>query len=704
MQINYLKLKNFCNVVNEEIYFDNGLNLLIGDNGSGKSTILDAIQILLFNYAANPLKEYIRWGEKSFYLEMKFNHLGKTFTIEYSYGNSSNRKLMIDGVVWDDNTSACAELEKYFHSKLSMASIVSYQDENTLIDTKPAERREFLKRISDLDFTEEVKKVDEQIKELKDIDLIDLDKKVYAYENKKYKYKEGVNQPFQKEEIEKDKKALDNLEKLKGSMEDILKRYMELKQELSNIADKLNKVNTKKLLEERKKQTSIAALVSEESIISDNFIESLVISKRKELEDEKVLLENQILDYKNKEKGFVLKRLPVFDETVLDTEKQKLFSLRNDISNCRKTLDKISKGVCVECGRPYENAKEQEAEYKLNITRLEELETTAQEKINDLVSQKKLIDDRQKENETALLEKNKLVLRIEKLQNSLLNLAMKKETEINNLIAEDNHKKELAKRTLGALKAAIEESTLAISGIESEIKDLELEKLAKEKTLSDISLPENQEEIDKDIVILKQKIESFHRIELENQMIEKFNEALAKEKEKDKAEWDALLEKKQALVVELDEWEKSKLILQKTFPNYLLRSTLESLEKGMYFFINSVYRKSYRVYFEEKKDAIRILYGDYKRDVKRASGYEKKLFSFAYKDALNRMQGLDFAILDEVDGSASAESSEAFFTFLGEQSKNYSQMIIITHKKEIQELLENDFNAKTFYVKDGVIS
>ena len=46
MRIEHLKLTNFRNYSNLEINFDNNVNIFIGDNGKGKTNILESIYVL----------------------------------------------------------------------------------------------------------------------------------------------------------------------------------------------------------------------------------------------------------------------------------------------------------------------------------------------------------------------------------------------------------------------------------------------------------------------------------------------------------------------------------------------------------------------------------------------------------------------------------------------------------------------------------
>ena len=67
-----LKLKNVALIEIIEINFEKGLNILTGDSGSGKSLILDSINVL-FGGTNIPLKHLIRPGKAECLIEAKFN-------------------------------------------------------------------------------------------------------------------------------------------------------------------------------------------------------------------------------------------------------------------------------------------------------------------------------------------------------------------------------------------------------------------------------------------------------------------------------------------------------------------------------------------------------------------------------------------------------------------------------------------------------
>ena len=62
MFLSKLKIRNFRKYKELEVSFKQGLNVLIGENDGGKTTIIDAIRILLGTQS----QEYYRIDEKDF--------------------------------------------------------------------------------------------------------------------------------------------------------------------------------------------------------------------------------------------------------------------------------------------------------------------------------------------------------------------------------------------------------------------------------------------------------------------------------------------------------------------------------------------------------------------------------------------------------------------------------------------------------------
>ena len=68
----HLKIENIALIEIIEINFEKGLNIITGDSGSGKSLILDSLNVL-FGGTNIPLKHLIRPGKNYCVIEAKFS-------------------------------------------------------------------------------------------------------------------------------------------------------------------------------------------------------------------------------------------------------------------------------------------------------------------------------------------------------------------------------------------------------------------------------------------------------------------------------------------------------------------------------------------------------------------------------------------------------------------------------------------------------
>ena len=89
MLLKSLKLKNIKTHRDTFIEFQPGINAIIGDNGSGKSTILEAIGAVLFQLVDYKAKEFITYGEKKGSIELVVNAEEQEFKIFKSFGSNS---------------------------------------------------------------------------------------------------------------------------------------------------------------------------------------------------------------------------------------------------------------------------------------------------------------------------------------------------------------------------------------------------------------------------------------------------------------------------------------------------------------------------------------------------------------------------------------------------------------------------------------
>ncbi|MEM6297803.1 MAG: DNA replication and repair protein RecF [Bacteroidota bacterium] len=100
MQIKHLKLLNFKNYVGIQHEFSEGINLIVGPNGSGKTNLLDAVHVLstsrgAFNHIDS---QHIRWGEQFFTLKAELlTSEGKQYDLQCSVERGKKKLLACDG-------------------------------------------------------------------------------------------------------------------------------------------------------------------------------------------------------------------------------------------------------------------------------------------------------------------------------------------------------------------------------------------------------------------------------------------------------------------------------------------------------------------------------------------------------------------------------------------------------------------------------
>jgi len=99
MKLNKVILKNYRNHSQLEVTFDRGINLLLGKNGAGKSSVLEAVGLALFNVdGRSALADAVKRGEKSATILVEFEgNDGNQYVAERKFGSVSRSRLMLKG-------------------------------------------------------------------------------------------------------------------------------------------------------------------------------------------------------------------------------------------------------------------------------------------------------------------------------------------------------------------------------------------------------------------------------------------------------------------------------------------------------------------------------------------------------------------------------------------------------------------------------
>ena len=149
MRLNQLVLRNFRSYTDCEIGFTDRVNLIVGENAQGKTTLLEAIYFLSTakSHRTYPDNELIRYNESWFYLRGKIAAANGSdtnpeapiepldlMTVEVSNELSGKKRFKFNGV-----------LQKKLSEWIGQFNVVFFSPESlTLVKGAPADRRRFI--------------------------------------------------------------------------------------------------------------------------------------------------------------------------------------------------------------------------------------------------------------------------------------------------------------------------------------------------------------------------------------------------------------------------------------------------------------------------------------------------------------------------------------------------------------------------------
>ena len=136
MHVESVTLKNFRNYQDKTVLFKDGLNIIVGQNASGKTNLLESVYVAGIGRSprTNKYKDMIRWGSEYAYIKVTIKKNKSTHTIEYSIDRQDKKRIAIDGI-------PLVKLSEI----LGMLNIVFFSpDEMKLVKESPVERRRFM--------------------------------------------------------------------------------------------------------------------------------------------------------------------------------------------------------------------------------------------------------------------------------------------------------------------------------------------------------------------------------------------------------------------------------------------------------------------------------------------------------------------------------------------------------------------------------
>ncbi|EUB32343.1 AAA family ATPase [Fusobacterium sp. CM1] len=583
MIIKRVQLENYRSHSNTTVEFTKGVNLILGKNGRGKTSILEAISTVMFNTKDRTGKEtgksYIKFGEKSSKVDIDFiANDGREYNLKTEFFKTKPKKQTLkdmigseyDGDIQEKLEELCG-IKKGFEETYENIVIAKQNEFINIFKAKPKDREEIFNKIFNTQIYKEM--YDSFLKEAVDKykeKVKDLDKEI-TFLKENMEDKEQITN-FLKEEKELEKNLQDrfkNINVVSKNLENEIKDYetteIELNNLVKNIKDEENKIKKylnilkENIIEAKQaKKAKIIVKETEKSYFEYLEIENRLKDLRENLDN---LLDEQKLNtqYQNNIEKFEIsnKNLKIdinnLEENISKNSEKKE-NLENEISNLKikeEDLDlKLKKYISLlDELEKLENFKDKKLEDKLKKTT--EIDILKKELVskNDLFKtinieelEKKLSDFQELEKELKLLEEQKIIFKTEiktlkksskELLDKICPFLNEKCQNLENKEAEDYFSSKISIKTkdLENLKKNIEEKTqILVEKVVFEDKKkqyFELEKSIKDLEFSLKNEEINLKEIELDIKNLDMDIKKL----IENQEFQ--NSQMLREKKKE---------------------------------------------------------------------------------------------------------------------------------------------------------------------------
>jgi DNA repair exonuclease SbcCD ATPase subunit len=694
MLFNFVSIENFGIIKRFSYTFGKNIFVLSGENGHGKSTVFKAILLAVFDDYEGVLSDYVNWESGYFQVIVKFTHRGTDYESGIRYEKSSDRTLCFGDTILKGD-EAKKKLKEIADVDLLKAGMLAMEQRIAIVETKPAERREYLKRIYDIEFKRQIADIENDIKASE----LELAKKTVLQteaENRKYTIPEKPAYPFNETEYALIASSLETERVKLHAAEENIRVCQQARAELSDLerqsdtlCEDIQKLTVK--IDGNKKRIAELPDIKKSAITSET---AVLNAASKELDQVDADLSKKAADLNAELRGIILERLPVCNLDEFNFVSQELYAKKAKLSELQSAKD-----ICPACGQRI-TSPEHIAKRKEEIALLAQSADALTERFTALANQKSRRETAEKSNldktnrktalqhqislltEKGIGERTRIQAKIEQSKAKLDRLDAEYLAENNRLaelITADEHNKNNVSIQLDSVSGRI----LALR-----------EKLSETAMI----LPDD---IKKTILKLESDIRSYDDVVSRVAEIERMEKQIALQKEQDYAQIEALKIEIQVLNQMIGDWKTGIKILKTEFPVYVIARVIKDIEKSMNAFLKQTYPK-YRVEIQDKKNALHIVYGPKKKDISSASGFERQIFSLSFMYAVNRAIGNKSFLLDECDSAATEKNSEIFYRVLGDSMKQgIDQIILISHKPSTRGILEFDYGAEVIAFENG---
>ncbi len=683
IELDNLHLEHFMKITEADLDLSSAITILEGDNGQGKSAVMEAIAVCLAERKrADSVKEFVQKGfeHAKIVLEMKYNSVPIIFNVVLNVrgGTPLERDVEYEGkhYINSEVTDLIKELDFTFYSDI----ILSMQGQDDIATMTPVQRANLLQRLFQFDFAEKVKGINDKIDEANE--AIKLDNSKIDYLNKELVAKKARRDsvvlkepPFDSSTYYAKQAEQDMLFEELSNTKKIMGEVNELHDKRNDIVEKSNNLGYKIQDLKQKKETAKAAKTELETFDFDgksSILTSEIENLRKEIDSQNVSLQ-------------------MFDESIKANQTKQTEVLQN-IATCKykdtefaKKLALIEKGVCPECGQSTCNMDHSVIEYDKDTNSNQIIDLEAEEGNIGFA----IADDKRKK---------------EEVRQKISSLISKKATSEANLTS--------LRSTYNVLKAKVMPLEI-YEQLESDLIVAEADQVALQDAYNNVmnELEKRkdawikQDEIERKYEAIKADIKMFDNAMVFNNAAQKQIEQYDEDIKNSELNIEEIKNNAASLAKDIDCYNEVKKVLDKELPNFLIVKTCSKLETEMNTFVQEVFPE-FRIRLLQSKRGVEFFYTtDPNNDMedvkslinsKMASGYERSVLGIAFKVALCRAYGLTFAALDEIDAAASDDNSMKTFSSLI-NSNVFDQMIFITHKEPTKEMIRSLADDVTCY-------
>ena len=258
--ITSIELVDFLSHSDTKLKFEEGVTIFVGDNGAGKSSIIDAITFSLFGqHTRKSNKGLIRRGTNQGYAKIEFSIKDKQYETVRKIDSKGGLSAIFSETTNNDRVEIAAGERKQFgesmteqvektigmdFEKLKIASIVQQGELNAIINAKPKEFKELLNAIIGIDkldiASESMRKVTKEFREKirTELGYDDTHIEILTKDFEKYQCEIKETEPeknqleLQKKEIDKELVELQEKEEIETPKRDKINQLELQKKEL----------------------------------------------------------------------------------------------------------------------------------------------------------------------------------------------------------------------------------------------------------------------------------------------------------------------------------------------------------------------------------------------------------------------------------------------------------------------------------------